>query len=40
MGRFIVFEGGDGAGKGSALSAVAEALGADGMEVLTTREPG
>ena len=40
MGRFIVFEGGDGAGKGSALAAVAEALGADGMEVLTTREPG
>ena len=40
MGRFIVFEGGDGAGKGSALAAVAEALIADGMEVLTTREPG
>ncbi|WP_419758335.1 dTMP kinase [Acidisoma sp.] len=39
-GRFIVFEGGDGAGKGSALSAVAEALVADGLDVLTTREPG
>jgi dTMP kinase len=39
-GRFIVFEGGDGAGKGSALAAVAEALAADGLDVLTTREPG
>jgi dTMP kinase len=39
-GRFIVFEGGDGAGKGSALAAVAEALAADGRTVLTTREPG
>ncbi len=39
-GRFIVFEGGDGAGKGSALAAVAEALIADGRDVLTTREPG
>jgi len=39
-GRFIVFEGGDGAGKGSALAAVAEALIADGLDVLTTREPG
>ncbi len=40
QGRFIVFEGGDGAGKGSALAAVAEALAADGLDVLTTREPG
>jgi dTMP kinase len=40
QGRFIVFEGGDGAGKGSALAAVAEALAADGRDVLTTREPG
>jgi dTMP kinase len=40
QGRFIVFEGGDGAGKGSALAAVAEALAADGQDVLTTREPG
>jgi dTMP kinase len=40
QGRFIVFEGGDGAGKGSALAAVAEALVADGLQVLTTREPG
>lgn len=39
-GRFIVFEGGDGAGKGSALSAAAEALRMDGHDVLTTREPG
>jgi dTMP kinase len=39
-GRFIVFEGGDGAGKGSALAAVAAALTADGHAVLTTREPG
>ena len=40
LGRFIVFEGGDGAGKGSALTAVAESLAADGLDVLTTREPG
>jgi dTMP kinase len=39
-GRFIVFEGVDGAGKGSALAAVAAALIADGLDVLTTREPG
>jgi dTMP kinase len=39
-GRFIVFEGGDGAGKGSALAAVAAALTAEGHAVLTTREPG
>jgi dTMP kinase len=39
-GRFVVFEGGDGAGKGSALAAVAEALAEDGRDVLTTREPG
>jgi dTMP kinase len=40
QGRFIVFEGGDGAGKGSALAAVADAFAADGRDVLTTREPG
>jgi dTMP kinase len=40
QGQFIVFEGGDGAGKGSALAAVADALVADGLRVLTTREPG
>ncbi len=40
QGRFIVFEGGDGAGKGSALAAAAEALRTDGHDVLTTREPG
>ncbi|GAB0116084.1 dTMP kinase [Acidisoma sp. 7E03] len=39
-GCFIVFEGGDGAGKGSALAAAAAALRAEGREVLTTREPG
>jgi dTMP kinase len=39
-GKFVVFEGGDGAGKGSALAAVAGALAADGHDVLTTREPG
>ncbi len=39
-GRFIVFEGGDGAGKGSALAAAADALRTDGHDVLTTREPG
>ncbi|MCB8876140.1 dTMP kinase [Acidisoma silvae] len=39
-GRFIVFEGGDGAGKGSVLAAAAEALRADGFDILTTREPG
>lgn len=39
-GRFIAFEGGDGAGKGSVLAAAAEALRADGLDVLTTREPG
>lgn len=40
VGKFIVFEGGDGAGKGSALAAVADALATDGHDVLTTREPG
>jgi dTMP kinase len=39
-GTFIVFEGGDGAGKGTALAALAEALTADGLDVVTTREPG
>lgn len=39
-GCFIVFEGGDGAGKGSALAAAAAALRTEGREVLTTREPG
>jgi dTMP kinase len=40
QGRFIVFEGGDGAGKGSALAAVAGTLAANGLDVLATREPG
>lgn len=39
-GQFIVFEGGDGAGKGSVLAAAAAALRAGGRDVLTTREPG
>jgi dTMP kinase len=37
---FIVFEGGDGAGKGGALVTLAAALTADGHDVLSTREPG
>ena len=39
-GLFIVFEGGEGAGKGSVLSAVAEWLRAQGIEPLCTRAPG
>lgn len=39
-GRFIVFEGGDGAGKGSALAVAAKALATEGFDVLSTREPG
>lgn len=37
---FITFEGGEGAGKTSVLSRVAEQLSQDGYEVVTTREPG
>lgn len=37
---FIVFEGGEGAGKGSVLSAVAEWLQAQGIDPLCTRAPG
>jgi dTMP kinase len=40
LGSFIVFEGGDGAGKGGALATLAAALTADGHDVLSTREPG
>ncbi len=39
-GRFIAFEGLDGAGKTTQVRAVAEALRARGIEVATTREPG
>jgi dTMP kinase len=39
-GRFIVLEGGDGAGKGSAIASLAAGLQDDGYDVLTTREPG
>lgn len=39
-GRFITFEGGEGAGKTTAIEGVATALIADGYEVVKTREPG
>jgi dTMP kinase len=39
-GRFITFEGIDGAGKSSQIAAVANALRARGIEVVQTREPG
>lgn len=39
-GYFITFEGGEGAGKTSALTGVAEQLTSQGFSVLTTREPG
>ncbi len=39
-GRFIVLEGGEGAGKSSVQQAIGERLQADGIDVLLTREPG
>ncbi len=38
--HFITIEGGEGAGKTTVLNALAEALRADGREVVMTREPG
>ncbi len=39
-GAFVVFEGGEGAGKSTVIAAVAEDFLAAGREVVTTREPG
>ncbi len=39
-GAFIVFEGGEGAGKSTVLAGIAEALALKGIEVVKTREPG
>jgi dTMP kinase len=40
LGKFITFEGVDGAGKSSHIAFVAEWLAQKGLEVITTREPG
>lgn len=39
-GRFITFEGGEGAGKSTQVQRLAARLRADGRDVVTTREPG
>jgi dTMP kinase len=39
-GRFIALEGGEGVGKSTQLSALAEALRSRGIDILVTREPG
>lgn len=40
QGRFITFEGGEGAGKSTQLKRLVARLGAGGLEVVATREPG
>ncbi|WP_077146435.1 dTMP kinase, partial [Sphingopyxis sp. KK2] len=39
-GRFITLEGGEGVGKSTQLRALAAALAARGLDIVTTREPG